>query len=36
MNEPQVDDAPVVKFVHKILIDAIKQGESEIHLQRDD
>lgn len=27
------DDAPIVKFVHKILLDAIKQGASDIHFE---
>lgn len=27
------DDAPIVRFVHKILIDAIKQGASDIHFE---
>ncbi len=28
-----VDDAPVVKFVNKILLDAIKRGASDIHFE---
>ncbi|MEM9403123.1 MAG: type IV-A pilus assembly ATPase PilB [Pseudomonadota bacterium] len=28
-----VDDAPVVKFVNKILLDAIKKGASDIHFE---
>ena len=28
-----VDDAPVVKFVNKILLDAIKKGASDIHIE---
>lgn len=28
-----VDDAPVVKFIHKILIDAINEGASDIHFE---
>ncbi len=28
-----VDDAPIVKYVQKILIDAINQGASDIHLE---
>lgn len=27
------DDAPIVKFVHKILLDAIKSGASDIHFE---
>ncbi len=27
------DDAPVVRFVHKILIDAIKRGASDLHFE---
>lgn len=27
------DDAPIVRFVNKILLDAIKQGASDIHLE---
>ena len=26
-----VDDAPIVRFVNKVLLDAIKQGASDIH-----
>jgi type IV pilus assembly protein PilB len=28
-----VDDAPVVKFINKVLIDAIKRGASDIHFE---
>jgi type IV pilus assembly protein PilB len=28
-----VDDTPVVKFVHKVLLDAIKRGASDIHFE---
>ncbi len=28
-----IDDAPIVRFVNKILLDAIKQGVSDIHLE---
>lgn len=28
-----IDDAPVVKFVNKILVDAIKRGASDIHFE---
>ena len=27
------DDAPVVKFVHKVLVDAIKRGASDVHIE---
>jgi type IV pilus assembly protein PilB len=29
----EVDDAPVVRFVNKILLDAIKKGASDIHVE---
>jgi len=29
----EIDDAPVVKFVNKILLDAIKKGSSDIHFE---
>jgi type IV pilus assembly protein PilB len=29
----EVDDAPVVKFVHKIMLDAIRRGASDIHFE---
>ena len=29
----EVDDAPIVRFVNKILLDAIKKGASDIHLE---
>src|SRR5210317_1312093 len=29
----EVDDAPVVKFVNKILLDAIKRGASDVHFE---
>ncbi|MEI6542386.1 MAG: type IV-A pilus assembly ATPase PilB [Methylococcales bacterium] len=28
-----IDDAPIVRFVNKILLDAIKQGASDIHME---
>lgn len=34
MNETDIDDAPVVKYVYKILLDAIEQQASEIHLNQ--
>ncbi|MGL6069972.1 type IV-A pilus assembly ATPase PilB [Craterilacuibacter sp.] len=30
---PDVEDAPVVKFIHKILLDAVKGGASDIHFE---
>ncbi len=30
---PDIDDAPVVKFVNKILLDAIKSGASDLHFE---
>jgi type IV pilus assembly protein PilB len=32
-NEPDVDDAPVVRFINKILLDAVKKGASDIHFE---
>lgn len=33
-DEPsEIDDAPVVRFVNKILLDAIKKGASDIHME---
>ncbi len=32
-NEAEIDDAPVVRFVNKILLDAIKRGASDIHFE---
>ncbi|MDF0606486.1 type IV-A pilus assembly ATPase PilB [Neisseriaceae bacterium TC5R-5] len=29
----EVDDAPVVKFIHKVLLDAINSGASDIHFE---
>jgi type IV pilus assembly protein PilB len=31
--DTDVDDAPVVKFVNKVLLDAIKKGASDIHFE---
>jgi len=31
--ESGIDDAPVVRFVNKILLDAIKKGASDIHIE---
>ncbi|MCK4841189.1 MAG: type IV-A pilus assembly ATPase PilB [Methylococcales bacterium] len=32
-KESDVDDAPIVRFVNKILLDGIKKGVSDIHLE---
>ncbi len=32
-HESDIDDAPIVRFVNKILIDSIKKGVSDIHLE---
>jgi len=32
-NDSDIDDAPVVKFVNKVLLDAIKKGCSDIHFE---
>lgn len=32
-SAPDVDDAPIVRFVNKVLLDAIKKGASDIHLE---
>jgi type IV pilus assembly protein PilB len=32
-DDTEVDDAPVVKFVNKCLIDAIKKGASDLHFE---
>ncbi|MDC9728300.1 MAG: type IV-A pilus assembly ATPase PilB [Methyloprofundus sp.] len=32
-DDNDIDDAPIVKFVNKILLDAIKKGASDIHLE---
>ncbi|HJV06440.1 MAG TPA: type IV-A pilus assembly ATPase PilB [Chromobacteriaceae bacterium] len=31
--QPDVDDAPIVKFIHKILLDAVNAGASDIHFE---
>ena len=33
VSEADVNDAPVVRFVNKVLLDAIKKGASDIHLE---
>lgn len=30
---PDVDDAPIVRFVNKVLLDSIKKGASDIHME---
>jgi type IV pilus assembly protein PilB len=32
-NNADIDDAPIVRFVNKILLDAIKKGASDIHME---
>ncbi len=32
-NDADIDDAPVVKFVNKVLLDAIKRGASDLHFE---
>ena len=32
-QDSDVDDAPVVKFVNKVLLDAIKKGASDLHFE---
>jgi type IV pilus assembly protein PilB len=31
--DTEIDDAPIVRFVNKILLDAIKKGASDIHME---
>jgi type IV pilus assembly protein PilB len=33
VNNPEVDDAPVVRYIQKILLDAIATGVSDIHFE---
>ena len=33
MDTSEIDDAPIVRFVNKILLDAIKKGASDIHVE---
>lgn len=33
LNTQEIDDAPVVKFVNKLLLDAMKKGASDIHFE---
>lgn len=32
-NDSEVDDAPIVRFVNKVLLDAINRGASDIHFE---
>ncbi|MEO7557728.1 MAG: type IV-A pilus assembly ATPase PilB [Gammaproteobacteria bacterium] len=32
-SETEIDDTPVVRFVNKVLLDAINQGASDIHIE---
>ena len=32
-DSAEIDDAPVVKFVNKVLLDAIKRGASDLHFE---
>ncbi|MDP3188168.1 ATPase, T2SS/T4P/T4SS family, partial [Limnobacter sp.] len=32
-DEPDVDDAPIVRFVQRVLSDALKKGASDIHFE---
>jgi type IV pilus assembly protein PilB len=33
VNFSDVDDAPIVRFINKLMLDAIKQGSSDIHFE---
>jgi type IV pilus assembly protein PilB len=33
ISKDEVDDAPVVRFVNKVLLDAIKRGASDVHFE---
>jgi type IV pilus assembly protein PilB len=33
VSESEIDDAPVVRFVNKVLLDAINKGASDVHLE---
>ncbi len=33
VNDSELEDAPIVRFVNKILLDAIKKGASDIHFE---
>jgi type IV pilus assembly protein PilB len=32
-NDPSVDETPVVRFINKVLLDAIRKGASDIHFE---
>ena len=32
-TDSEVDDAPIVRFVNKVLLDAINRGASDIHFE---
>ncbi len=32
-GDPAVDETPVVRFINKVLLDAIRQGASDIHFE---
>ncbi|MFN4329565.1 MAG: type IV-A pilus assembly ATPase PilB [Limnobacter sp.] len=32
-DEPDVDEAPIVRYVHRVLSDALKRGASDIHFE---
>jgi type IV pilus assembly protein PilB len=33
LNRDEIDDAPIVRFVNKVLVDAINRGASDIHFE---
>ncbi len=33
VNSSEIDDAPIVRFVNKVMVDAIKKGASDIHFE---
>jgi type IV pilus assembly protein PilB len=33
VNNSDIDDAPIVRFVNKVMVDAIKKGASDIHFE---
>ena len=32
-SDPAVDETPVVRFINKVLMDAIRRGASDIHFE---
>src|SRR3990172_1205275 len=32
-DDSEIDDAPVVRFVNKVMLDAIKKGASDLHFE---